>query len=88
MRCTVLKGEPVDTITGEVVVQQNDFTLEGRLPLEWNRHYASQDTHDGATGSGWQTPADIRLELIRLGGGFGVVARFPDYATSFETLHM
>jgi len=86
LKCTVLKAEPVDTTTGEVVVQQNDFTVEGRLPLVWDRHYAGQDTYDGAIGTGWQTPADIRLELIHHDDETGVIARFPDYATSFGTL--
>ncbi|MFP3533958.1 DUF6531 domain-containing protein, partial [Burkholderia sp. SIMBA_042] len=65
LRCKVLDAEPVDVTTGEVVVQQNDFTVPGRLPLVWDRYYASHDTRCGATGVGWQTPADIRLELMR-----------------------
>ncbi|AJX36156.1 RHS repeat-associated core domain-containing protein [Burkholderia oklahomensis] len=84
LRCTVLKAEPVDVTTGEVVVQQNDFTVSGRLPLVWDRYYASHDRHAGAVGFGWQTPADIRLELMRNEDGIGAAACFPDHATAFD----
>ncbi|WP_082759415.1 RHS repeat-associated core domain-containing protein [Burkholderia sp. MSMB617WGS] len=86
LRCTVLKAEPVDVTTGEVVVQQNDFTVSGRLPLVWDRYYASHDRHAGAVGFGWQTPADIRLELMRNEDGIGVAAYFPDHATAFDVV--
>ncbi|WP_175959143.1 RHS repeat-associated core domain-containing protein [Burkholderia pyrrocinia] len=83
LRCNVLKAEPVDAITGEVVVQQHDFTVSGRFPLVWDRYYASHDTHVGAVGVGWQTPADIRLMLMAHENGRAVVAHFPDHATAF-----
>nr|WP_175799174.1 RHS repeat-associated core domain-containing protein [Burkholderia anthina] len=84
LRCKVLKAEPVDVTTGEVVVQQNDFTVSGRLPLVWDRYYASHDRRAGAVGFGWQTPADIRVELMRNEGRIGAVAHFPDHATTFD----
>ncbi|RQS46117.1 RHS repeat-associated core domain-containing protein [Burkholderia sp. Bp8990] len=86
LRCTVLKAEPVDATTGEVVVQQSDFTVSGRLPLEWDRCYASHERYVSAVGVGWLTPADIRLELIRHEHGVGAAAYFTDYATAFDTL--
>ncbi|WP_082720680.1 RHS repeat-associated core domain-containing protein [Burkholderia sp. ABCPW 14] len=86
LRCTVLKAEPVDVTTGEVVLQQNDFTVSGRLPLVWDRYYASHDRHAGAVGFGWQTPADIRLELMRNEDGIGAAAYFPDHATAFDVV--
>jgi YD repeat-containing protein len=55
------KGEPVNCVTGEVFVDQTDFTLPGRIPLEWRRHYGSQNSRPGLCGHGWQTPADARL---------------------------
>ncbi|VWB28632.1 rhsD protein [Burkholderia lata] len=84
LRCNVLKAEPVDATTGEVVVQQSDFTVSGRLPLVWERYYASHDSYVGAVGFGWQTPADIRLELMRNEDGIGAVAYFPDHSTAFD----
>ncbi|WP_321785145.1 RHS repeat-associated core domain-containing protein [Burkholderia pyrrocinia] len=86
LRCNVLKAEPVDVTTGEVVVEQSDFTVPGRLPLVWNRYYASHARHAGATGFGWQTPAVIRLELMRNDDGIGASAHFPDHVTAFDTL--
>ncbi|SOE98662.1 RHS repeat-associated core domain-containing protein [Burkholderia sp. OK233] len=86
LRCNVLKAEPVDATTGEVVVQQSDFTVSGRLPLVWERHYASHTPYDGAVGIGWQTPADIRLELMPHEGGSGAAAYLLDHATAFDAL--
>ena len=86
LRCNVLKAEPVDVTTGEVVVQQNDFTVSGRLPLVWDRYYASHNRHAGAVGFGWQTPADIRLELMRNQDGIGAAVFFPDHATAFNAV--
>ncbi|MPV71595.1 type IV secretion protein Rhs [Burkholderia sp. BE17] len=86
LRCNVLKAEPVDVTTGEVVVQQCDFTISGRLPLVWDRYYTSHDHHAGAVGFGWQTPADIRLELMRNEDAIGAAAYFPDHATAFDVV--
>ncbi|PFH29891.1 RHS repeat-associated protein [Burkholderia sp. JKS000303] len=86
LRCNVLKAEPVDAITGEVVIQQHDFTVPGRLPLTWDRYYASHNSYAGAIGVGWQTPADIRLTLMRHENGVGVAAYFLNYATAFDTI--
>ncbi|WP_175754538.1 RHS repeat-associated core domain-containing protein [Burkholderia ambifaria] len=86
LRCNVLKAEPVDVTTGQVVVQQRDFTISGRLPLVWERHYASNPPYEGVAGTGWQTPADIRLELIWHEGAVGAVANFPDHSTAFDVL--
>ncbi|CAJ3976510.1 rhsD protein [Burkholderia pseudomallei] len=86
LRCTVLGADPVDMITGEVVMQQHDFTVSGRLPLVWDRHYTSHDMRRGAVGVGWQTPADIRLELMRHEGSVGAAAYFPGHATAFDAM--
>ncbi|RQS36208.1 type IV secretion protein Rhs [Burkholderia sp. Bp8992] len=87
LRCKVLDAEPVDSITGEVIVEQHDFTIAGRLPLVWSRRYASHDTWRGAIGAGWQTPADIRLELLgHTGDATGVAAYLPEHATAFDTM--
>ncbi|MBR8253041.1 RHS repeat-associated core domain-containing protein [Burkholderia ambifaria] len=86
LRCKVLHAEPVNAITGEVILQQHDFTVAGRLPLEWNRYYASHDERRGAIGAGWRTPADIHLELMRYEGAMRVVAEFHDSATAFDSV--
>lgn len=86
LRCKVLGADPVDLTTGEVVMQQLDFTIAGRLPLVWDRHYSSHDRRCGTVGWGWQTPADIRVELMQHAGTVGVAAYFPDQATAFEVV--
>lgn len=57
------RAEPVDAVTGEVFLNQDDFVISGRVPLEWRRHYSSQTNRVGACGLGWESPADMRLEF-------------------------
>jgi len=61
LRCKVLRAEPVNFVTGEVFVQQQDYSIPGLIPLEWNRHYGSHSSRKGVCGYGWSTPADARL---------------------------
>jgi RHS repeat-associated protein len=82
IKCTLLRAEPVHVVTGEVVVDQQDFELPGRIPIRWTRHYRSSSERAGACGYGWETPADARLELGPEGDatfmdGTGVAACFP-----------
>lgn len=63
LKCKIFRAEPVNGITGEVFVEQSDFTIDGRIPIEWNRNYGSHNTYRGSLGNGWQAPADIRLEI-------------------------
>lgn len=63
LKCKILRAEPVNIVTGEVSVQHQDLVLPGRIPLPWARTYTSNSTRAGACGHGWETPADIRLEL-------------------------
>jgi RHS repeat-associated protein len=62
LKCQVLRAEPVDIRDGSVSVTHEDFSIPGRLPLNWTRVYASRDhALPGHCGHGWQTPADVRL---------------------------
>lgn len=63
LKCKVLRAEPVDIRDGSVAVAHHDFTIPGRLPLAWPRHYRSRTQQHGLCGRGWQTPADLHLEL-------------------------
>ncbi|WP_190285642.1 RHS repeat-associated core domain-containing protein [Montanilutibacter psychrotolerans] len=63
LKCVVLRAEPVDIRDGSVSVEHEDFSIPGRLPLTWTRRYSSVNAHAGLCGHGWQTPADIRLEI-------------------------
>jgi RHS repeat-associated protein len=63
LKCVILRAEPVNILTGEVSVKQEDFTLPGRIPIEWTRSYFSGDRREGLAGHGWETPADTRLAI-------------------------
>lgn len=63
LKCKVLRAEPVDIRDGSVSVRHEDFAVPGRLALAWTRTYSSADLRAGACGPGWQTPADIRVEV-------------------------
>ena len=88
LKCKVLKAEPVDIVTGEVVVDQQDFSIPGRIPVEWNRHYGSQSERMGVCGYGWETQADARLEFdydgtVIFHDGTGVPAYFDSLPTEW-----
>jgi RHS repeat-associated protein len=68
LKCKVLRAEPVNLLTGEVSVEQEDFTLPGRIPIDWVRSYSSGNSRPGACGYGWESTADIRLEVDPVDG--------------------
>ncbi len=76
LKCKILRAEPVNILTGEVSLEQSDFTLPGRIPIEWMRSYASNLRRKGACGVGWETPADGRLEFDLTDGS--VIFHYPD----------
>lgn len=86
IKCAIFDAEPVNSITGEVVVQQNDFTVEGRLPLIWDRYYSGQQFYHGAIGEIWLSPADSYLSLVVHEGLLGAIIQFPDHKTAVEVL--
>ncbi|CAN5907546.1 RHS repeat-associated core domain-containing protein [soil metagenome] len=73
LKCVILRAEPVNILNGEVSVEQQDFVLPGRLPIEWDRVYGSSNHHEGLCGHGWETPADGRLEV----SAEGVLMQYP-----------
>jgi len=68
LKCAILRAEPVNILTGEVSVEQEDFNLPGRIPIEWARSYTSGNQREGFCGRGWETPADGRLEIDEASG--------------------
>jgi len=76
LKCKILRAEPVNILTGEVSVEQSDFTLAGRIPIEWVRSYASNRRRRGACGIGWESPADGRLEFDPADGS--AMFHYPD----------
>jgi len=83
LKCNILKAEPVNAITGEVLLAQLDFDLPWRVPLRWIRSYGSQNTYRGVCGVGWETPADARL--IRTGAE---TYQFHDGSLSTSHFHL
>ncbi|SUG39522.1 Rhs-family protein [Salmonella enterica subsp. arizonae] len=62
LKCRVLRAEPVDIRDGSVRLEQRDFLLPGRVPLDWIRYYRSADVQEeGGLGYGWKTLTDTRL---------------------------
>lgn len=84
LKCNILRAEPVNVVTGEVVVDQQDYSILGRIPIEWNRHYGSQSSYVGVCGYGWESPADIRLEQDD--EGIVILHRGAEGVAVFETL--
>lgn len=62
-KCQIFGGEPVNILTGEVAVDQKDFSVSWPMPLVWTRRYRSGNTRQGLCGVGWETLADARLVL-------------------------
>jgi Domain of unknown function (DUF6531) len=95
IKCKILRAEPVNVVTGEVVVDQQDFELPGRIPIRWTRHYQSGSERPGTCGMGWETPADARLEVgperdVIFHDGRGVGAyfeRLPDHRPVMELVN-
>jgi len=80
--------DPINLITGEVVIQQHDFTVNGRLPLSWNRYYESQDAYaNGIAGARWRTLADTGMELwANAKDKYGARLYFSDSIAQFDLL--
>ena len=87
IKCKVLRAEPVNFITGEVSVEQQDFSIPGLIPFDWTRSYGSQRSRRGSCGYGWSTQADARLVFeddgaVSFHDGFGGVTLFPHLPAS------
>ncbi len=87
LKCKILRAEPVNIVTGAVSVEQEDFTLPGLIPVRWTRRYASDNARRGACGTGWECPADARLEhdaesgIVLFHHPEGGIAIFPEMPT-------
>ncbi|TDR34785.1 RHS repeat-associated protein [Tahibacter aquaticus] len=59
-------GRPVNTIYGCKLLDGDedlDFSIDGPLPLHWQRTYVSSNASDGWLGQGWSLPIACRLEV-------------------------
>ena len=50
------EGCPISMVTGEELLEQLDFVLEGPFDLEWNRTYRTTNSEDRQLGHGWTHP--------------------------------
>ncbi|NGY65997.1 type IV secretion protein Rhs [Lentzea sp. NEAU-D13] len=79
--CDGRGGDPVDTVSGQMIMSSVDLELPGLLPLVVSRSYAS-DYRDGRLfGPGWSSTLDQRLELtddgVRFYGDDAQVLSYP-----------
>ncbi|NKE59818.1 RHS repeat protein [Lentzea sp. PSKA42] len=83
-------GDPVDIVTGEVLLPQTDVTLDGTLPLRLTRSHLSRHRIGARHGTSWASTLDQRLEVDELGICFvtedGMVLLYPNPQGSQEVL--
>lgn len=60
---TVTDGDPVDVVSGQMLVAETDLELPGLLPLVLRRAYASGYRGGRLFGPGWSSTLDQRLEI-------------------------
>jgi RHS repeat-associated protein len=63
----VTRGDPVDVVTGDVVLHQVDVELPGLLPLLLSRTHISSYRDGVLFGPSWASTVDQRLELTAAG---------------------
>ncbi|WP_149499689.1 RHS repeat-associated core domain-containing protein [Roseiconus lacunae] len=63
MQGIVSAGHPVDVASGVLFEANTDFRLDGRMPLEFKRHYSTAllDSPAGILGPGWAASLDCLL---------------------------
>jgi RHS repeat-associated protein len=79
--CDGKGGDPVDTVSGQMITSDTDVALPGLLPLTLLRAYASDYEGGNLHGPGWSATMDQRLELdatdVRYFGDDAQVLRYP-----------
>lgn len=77
----VLTRDPIDVASGEVVLRQVDVSLDGVLPLVFERTHLSFYTHGRLFGPSWASTLDQHLEIddegVCLAAEDGMVLAFP-----------
>ncbi|MER7741192.1 DUF6531 domain-containing protein, partial [Streptomyces sp. NPDC096538] len=63
-------GDPVDMVSGEMIVEEIDVSLPGLLPLVLRRTHLSTYRWGGCFGPSWASTLDERLELDEEGAVF------------------
>ncbi|MET7701035.1 DUF6531 domain-containing protein, partial [Streptomyces sp. NPDC005485] len=81
MKKLFTRGDPIDMATGQMVMSATDVSLDGMLPLLFERHYRT-GVHSGRLlGRGWTSTLDQRLLLDATGARLvvddGMVLTYP-----------
>ncbi|WP_371669799.1 DUF6531 domain-containing protein [Streptomyces sp. NBC_00289] len=63
MKKLITRGDPVDMATGEMVMSATDVSLDGMLPLLFERHYRTASPGGSLLGRSWTSTLDQRLIL-------------------------
>ncbi|MCE2030449.1 RHS repeat-associated core domain-containing protein [Sessilibacter corallicola] len=61
---TCTNGEPISMVTGEELLEQQDFVFKGPLPLAWKRTYRTTNPRNRTLGFGWGHPACENLFIL------------------------
>ena len=65
--CTVT-GHPVDVASGTFFTDEEDFWLDGPVPLSWERTWYSRSDYRGPLGNGWHHAYDMGVVADPEGG--------------------
>ncbi|MBF0547194.1 MAG: hypothetical protein HQM08_22330, partial [Candidatus Riflebacteria bacterium] len=57
-------GDPVNLVSGNYMLSENDLTLNSRLPINLMRVYNSLDSQIGIFGRGWSSTCNSHLEFL------------------------
>lgn len=80
--CTVT-GHPVDVASGTFFTDEEDFWLDGPIPLSWERTWYSRSDYRGPLGNGWHHAYDMGIVVengiltFRMSDGIPVVFPLP-----------
>ncbi|MEV8032784.1 DUF6531 domain-containing protein [Streptomyces sp. NPDC086182] len=66
------KGDPIDMVSGEMIMEETDVELPGLLPLVLRRTHLSTYRWGRSFGASWASTLDERLELDEEGAAFAV----------------
>ncbi len=69
---TIIAGDPVNMLTGNMYHTERDLSLKGRgdLPIVFERSYNSRNPQDGPVGFGWTHSFNHYLNFNENAGGF------------------
>ncbi|WP_082683245.1 RHS repeat-associated core domain-containing protein [Entomohabitans teleogrylli] len=85
-------ANPVDVTSGQKFLNDEDeldFSLDGELPLFWQRRYLSSYAYEGVLGRGWSLFWESELRQVEDGilwrNAWGDFIPFPDVPTGHQT---